>query len=120
MTKRLQKISLLSITVMDFAVWDHGREDYYIKEDGTIPTFETKEEAEHYLQSMEPDTSGPVSYTHLEESTEQTPGERETDVSTEENTENSTEGSTERSSSPTRNAPEESIVRRSKVNMMSS
>ena len=42
----------------DFAVWDHGREDYYIKEDGTIPTFETKEEAEHYLQSMEPDTSG--------------------------------------------------------------
>ena len=29
-----------------------------IKEDGTIPTFETKEEAEHYLQSMEPDTSG--------------------------------------------------------------
>ncbi len=21
----------------DFAVWDHGREDYYIKEDGTIP-----------------------------------------------------------------------------------
>ena len=28
------------------------------KEDGTIPTFETKEEAEHYLQSMEPDTSG--------------------------------------------------------------
>ena len=26
----------------DFAVWDHGREDYYIKEDGTIPTFETK------------------------------------------------------------------------------
>ncbi len=42
----------------DFAVWDHGREDYYIKEDGTIPTFETKEEAEHYLQCMEPDTSG--------------------------------------------------------------
>ena len=39
------------------AIW---REDYYTDADGTIPTFETKEEAEDYLQGMEqkPVTSG--------------------------------------------------------------
>ena len=44
----------------DFAVWDNAREDYYTDADGTIPTFETKEEAEDYLQGMEqkPVTSG--------------------------------------------------------------
>lgn len=31
-----------------FAVWDNEREDYYITEDGTIPTFETAGEASEY------------------------------------------------------------------------
>ena len=31
-----------------FAVWDNNREDYYITEDGTVPTFETAGEASEY------------------------------------------------------------------------
>ncbi len=31
-----------------FAVWDNEKEDYHVAEDGTVPTFETEEEAAEY------------------------------------------------------------------------
>ena len=36
-----------------FAVWDTEKEDYHTKEDGTVPTFDTEQEAEDYIKGEE-------------------------------------------------------------------
>ena len=56
-----------------FAVWDNEREDYYITEDGTVPTFETAGEASEYSNRIKENSQERESKESASEETLQKP-----------------------------------------------
>ncbi|MDE7425919.1 MAG: DUF3849 domain-containing protein [Lachnospiraceae bacterium] len=74
-----------------FAVWDNEREDYYITEDGTVPTFETAGEASEYSNRIKETSQERKSKESASEETIQKPEIKEEKTETKKEAEKSEE-----------------------------